>query len=154
LAERIYAAECQHRRPGRTSPSGTVISGQPMLAVDVEGRRLSWPEWLVTCTSMTSTRSKVIVKVTELLTFRKLHFSRSISSVFLAWSSKLMVGSDSTGPDLQLVNNIIITIIIVPCLELLSSLSSRWQSVRNDSTRNFTSTDQLQIQHLHSASPR
>ena len=55
------------------------------------------------CTSVTSTRSKVKVKVTELLKLQKLHFSGSISSTILAWSSKLMVGSDSMAPDLQLV---------------------------------------------------
>ena len=48
-------------------------------------------------TSVTSTRSKVKVKVTELPKLRKLHFSRSISSAVLAWSSKLMVGGDSIG---------------------------------------------------------
>jgi len=52
--------------------------------------------------NMTSTRSKVNVKVRELLKFGKLHFSRSISSAIFAWSSKLMVGSDSMGPGLQL----------------------------------------------------
>jgi len=50
---------------------------------------------------MTLTRSKV--KVTALLKFRKLQFSRSISSAILAWSSKLMVDRDSTGPSLQLI---------------------------------------------------
>jgi len=40
---------------------------------------------------MTSTRCKVKIKVTELLKFRKLDFSRSISSAVLAWSSKLML---------------------------------------------------------------
>ena len=54
-------------------------------------------------TSMASTRSKVKMKVTELLKFRKLHFSRSISSAILAWSSKLMVNYDSVGRSLQLV---------------------------------------------------
>ena len=49
------------------------------------------------CTSLTSTRSKVKIKVTELLKFWKLHFSRSISSTSLVRSSKLM------GPSLQLV---------------------------------------------------
>ena len=34
---------------------------------------------------------------------RKLHFSRPISSTILAWSSKLIVDHDSTGPILQLV---------------------------------------------------
>ena len=53
-------------------------------------------------TSVTSTRSKVKVEVTELPKLRKLHFSRSISSAVLAWSSKL-VGGDSIGPGLQLV---------------------------------------------------
>jgi len=55
--------------------------------------------------SMTSTRSKVKVKVkvTELPKFRKVHFSRSISSAGFAWSSKLMVGDHSMGPVLQLV---------------------------------------------------
>ena len=32
---------------------------------------------------------------------RKLHFSRSISSAILAWSSKLIVDRDSIGPSLQ-----------------------------------------------------
>ena len=50
---------------------------------------------------MTLTQSKV--KVTGLLNFRKFHFSRSISSAILVWSSKLMVGSDSMGPGLQFV---------------------------------------------------
>jgi len=54
-------------------------------------------------TSVTSIRSKVKVKVTELPKLRKLHFSRSISSAVLAWNSKLMVGGDSMGPGLQLV---------------------------------------------------
>ena len=52
-------------------------------------------------TSVTWTRSKV--KVTELPKLRKWHFSRSVSSAVLAWSSKLMVGGDSMGPGLQLV---------------------------------------------------
>jgi len=42
-------------------------------------------------TSVTSTRSKVKVKVTKLPNLRKVHFSRSISSAISAWSSKLMV---------------------------------------------------------------
>jgi len=46
-------------------------------------------------TSVTSTRSKVKVKVTELPKLRKLHFSRSISSAVFAWSSKLMIDGDS-----------------------------------------------------------
>jgi len=46
-------------------------------------------------TSMTSTRSKVKIKYTELLKFWKFHFSRSVSSAVLAWSSKLMVDYDS-----------------------------------------------------------
>jgi len=45
---------------------------------------------------VTLTRSKV--NVMGLLTFRKLHFSRSISSTILTWSSKVMVGDDSMGP--------------------------------------------------------
>jgi len=55
------------------------------------------------CTSVTSTRSKVRVKVTELPKLQKLHFSKSISSTILASSSKRMVGGDSMGPGLQLV---------------------------------------------------
>jgi len=51
-------------------------------------------------TSVTSTWSKV--KVMGLLKFRKLRFSRSISSAILAWSSKLMVGNDIVGSGLQL----------------------------------------------------
>jgi len=54
-------------------------------------------------TNVTSTRSKVKVKVTELPNLRKVHFSRSVSSAVFAWSSKMMVGVDSTGPGLQLV---------------------------------------------------
>jgi len=54
-------------------------------------------------TRMTSTCSKVKVKVTELVKLRKLHFSRSISSAIFAWSSKLLVGSDTMGLGLQLV---------------------------------------------------
>jgi len=49
-------------------------------------------------TSVTSTRSEVKVKVTELPKLQKVHFSRSISSAVFAWSSKVMVGGDSTGP--------------------------------------------------------
>ena len=49
-------------------------------------------------TSMTSTRSKVKIKVTELLKFGKLHFSGFISSATLAWSSRLMVGYDNMRP--------------------------------------------------------
>ena len=52
-------------------------------------------------TSVTSTRSNV--KVTVLPKLQKVHFSRSISSAVLAWSSKLMVGGHSMGPGLQLV---------------------------------------------------
>ena len=52
-------------------------------------------------TSVTSTQSKV--KVMELPKLRRLHFSRSISSAVLSWSSKLMVSGDSMGPGLQLV---------------------------------------------------
>ena len=55
-------------------------------------------------TSVTSTRSKVKVKVMELPNLRKVHFSRSISSAILVWSSKLMAGGGhSMGPGLQLV---------------------------------------------------
>jgi len=43
------------------------------------------------CTRVTSTRSKVKARVTELLNFRKLYSSRSISSAILAESSKLIV---------------------------------------------------------------
>ena len=50
---------------------------------------------------MTLTRCKVKVKVTGLLKFRKLHFSRSISAIS-AWSTKVMVDHDSPGPSLQL----------------------------------------------------
>ena len=54
-------------------------------------------------TSVTSTRSKVKVKVTELPKLQKVHFFRSISSTISAWSSKVMVGGHSMGPALQLV---------------------------------------------------
>jgi len=50
---------------------------------------------------VTLTRCKFKVKVTGLLKFRKLHFSRSISSAILAWSSKLMVDHDTTRPSVQ-----------------------------------------------------
>jgi len=54
-------------------------------------------------TSVTSTPSKVKVKVTELPKLRKVHFSGSISSAILVWSSKVMVDSQIMGPGLQLV---------------------------------------------------
>jgi len=54
-------------------------------------------------TSMTSTQSKVKIKVTELLKFRKLHFSRSVSSATLVCRAKLMVDYDNMGPRLQLI---------------------------------------------------
>ena len=54
-------------------------------------------------TDVTLTRSKVKVKVTRLLIFRKLHFSKSISCASLPRSSKLMVDYGSMGPGLQLV---------------------------------------------------
>jgi len=41
--------------------------------------------------------------VTDPEDFRKLYFSRSVSSAIFACRSKLMAGSDSMGPDLQLV---------------------------------------------------
>jgi len=53
--------------------------------------------------SVTSTRSKVKVKVTELPKLRKVHFSGSISFAISACRSKLMVGGHSMGPGLQLV---------------------------------------------------
>jgi len=55
------------------------------------------------CTNMSSTRSKVKIKVTELLKLRKLHFSRPIVSAILAWSSKLMVDYNNMEPSLWLV---------------------------------------------------
>ena len=54
-------------------------------------------------TSVTSTQPKVKVKVTERPKLRKVHFSMSISSAISAWSSKLMVGGHSMGPELELV---------------------------------------------------
>ena len=51
---------------------------------------------------MTLTESKVNIKVTGLLKFRTLQFSRSISSAIFAWSSKLMADHHSMGPSLQL----------------------------------------------------
>ena len=59
--------------------------------------------WSHMHTSVTSTRSKVKIKVTELPKLRKVHFSTSISSAISAWSSKVMVGGHSMGPGLQLV---------------------------------------------------
>jgi len=55
-------------------------------------------------TIVTSTRSNVKVKVRELPKLRKLHFSGSISSAVSAWSSKLVIGGDSMGLGLQLIN--------------------------------------------------
>jgi len=52
-------------------------------------------------TSVTSTRSKVKVKVTELPKLQKLHYSTSIFSAVFEWTSKLMVNGDSMGPGLQ-----------------------------------------------------
>jgi len=54
-------------------------------------------------TNVTSTRSTVKVKVTELLKLRTMDYSRSISSAVLACSAKLMVGGDRMKPGLQLV---------------------------------------------------
>ena len=51
---------------------------------------------------MTVISSKVKVKVTDFVNFHKLHFSTSASCAMLAWSSKLMVDYDSTGPSPQL----------------------------------------------------
>jgi len=53
-------------------------------------------------TSVTLTPSKVKVKVTELPKL-PVQFSRSISSAFSVWSSKLMLGGHSMGPGLQLL---------------------------------------------------
>ena len=50
---------------------------------------------------MTLTQFKV--KVMARLKFRKLCFSRSISSAVLSWSSKVMVDHDRMGPDLQFI---------------------------------------------------
>jgi len=52
---------------------------------------------------MTLNRSKVKVKVTGLPNFRKLRFSKCISSASLPRSSKLMVDYGDMGPNLQLV---------------------------------------------------
>jgi len=41
--------------------------------------------------------------LTKDMKFQKLHFSKSSSSAILAWSSKMMVHLDSTGPSLQRV---------------------------------------------------
>ena len=73
--------------------------------------RIATDKWLGTLVvlqyvlhaDMTLTRSNVKVKVTGLLKFRKLHYSRSISSAILVWSSKLMVDYDNMGLSLQLV---------------------------------------------------
>jgi len=54
-------------------------------------------------TCVTSARFKVKVKVMEVPKLQKLHFSRSVSSAVLVWSSKLTVVDDSMGPGLQLV---------------------------------------------------
>jgi len=51
-------------------------------------------------TDVTLTLSKV--KVTDLLKFRKLHYSTSTSSAILAWRSQLMGHYNSVGPSLQL----------------------------------------------------
>jgi len=53
--------------------------------------------------SMTSTRFKVTIKVTGLLNFPKLHFSKSISFAILTWRSKLVASYDKMEPTLQLI---------------------------------------------------
>jgi len=57
-------------------------------------------------TSVTTTRSKVRVKVTDLPTLQKLHFSTSVSSIVLTWTSKLIVGGDSMRPGLHCLSPI------------------------------------------------
>jgi len=54
-------------------------------------------------TNVTSTQSKVKVKVTELPKLRKVYFSKSISSDVLSWSSKPLVGDHSITAGLQFV---------------------------------------------------
>ena len=87
------------------------MSVHPYVYPSVRPQKVFFSDFNVICcvgrprqdiwSSVTSTRSKV--KVTELLKFRKLQFSRSISSAIFAWSSKLMVVGDSMGPGLQLL---------------------------------------------------
>ena len=75
-------------------------------------------------------RTPVWSNVTELLKFRKLHFSRSISSAILACSSKLMVDYDNMGPGLQLVRAQFLTF-------LLSKLSHDFKLCRMSILQNF-----------------
>jgi len=49
---------------------------------------------------MTLTLSKVKVKVTDLLKFRKVHFSTATSFTFLAWRSQLTGDYSGMGPSL------------------------------------------------------
>jgi len=99
----------------RSSPGDDLMDWNPCVRPSVRTSTKSFFSdfYLIWCvgrprpdmrTSVTSTRSKVKVKVMELLKLRKLHFSRFISSAVLAWSSKLMVdGYSSMGPGQQLV---------------------------------------------------
>ena len=82
----------------RTSIHTSTKSFSDFHLISCVGR--PWPHMH---TSVTSTQSKVKVKVTELPKLRKVHFSRLISSTVFAWSSKVMVGGDSTWPGLQLI---------------------------------------------------
>jgi len=77
-------------------------------------------------TCMNATWSKVKIKVTELLKLWKLHSSKSVSSAIVAWSSKLMVDYDNTGPSLQLIR--------AHFLNFLLSNLSRLQTSRNIDT--------------------
>jgi len=95
----------------RSSPGDALVDWNSGVSVRTSTKSFSdfhliWcvgRHWPHIRTSVTSTRSKVKVKVTELSKLRKVHFSRSISSAVFAWSSKLMVGGHSMGPGLQLV---------------------------------------------------
>jgi len=60
--------------------------------------RLDGSPTVIVYADMTLTQSKV--KITDFLIFHKLHFSTSISSTILVWSSKLMDDYNSMGPSI------------------------------------------------------
>jgi len=66
------------------------------LRIEAHGWARKYATRIVHATHADLTLTQSKVRVTGLLKFRKLQFSRSISAI-LAWSSKLMVDHDSTG---------------------------------------------------------
>ena len=123
--------ECFHKQASIFSYSGVTVC--PYVHKKFFQFRynffVAWPRPDM-CTSLISTRSKVKIKVTELLQFRKLHFSRPVSSAIFAWNSKLMVDYDSMGPSLQRVRDQFLNF-------LLSMLSRDFKLCRVSSLQDF-----------------